>query len=67
MKDVFSIQDEISLAIVDNLKIKLLGEEKVGIVKRHTENLEAYNLYLKGSYYCQMMTADGFKKALEQF
>ena len=59
--DVFAIQDEISLAITDNLKVKLLGEEKAAIVKRHTENLEAYNLYLKGGYYCQMFTAEGYK------
>lgn len=67
MKDVFSIQDEISKAIVDNMKIKLLGEGKAGNMKHHTENLEAYNLYLKGRYYCEMMTVDGFDKALELF
>ncbi len=67
IEDIFAIQDEISLAIIDSLKIKLLGKEKEAIVKRHTENLEAYNLYLKGNYYCQMMTAEGFKKALEHF
>jgi len=63
LKDVFAIQDEISLAIVDNLKVKLLGEEKATIVKRHTENLEAYNLFLKGNYCWQMLTAEGFKQA----
>ena len=48
MDDVFAIQDEITLAIVDKLRIKLLGTEKEAILKRYTENLEAYNLYLKG-------------------
>ena len=67
MKDVFAIQDEISLAIADNLKVKLLGETKAMISKRHTENLEAYNLYLKGIYCYQMMTSEGFKKASEYF
>jgi TolB-like protein/Tfp pilus assembly protein PilF len=68
MKDVFAIQDEISLAIVDNLKVKLLGETKKAITARkHSENLEAYNLYLKGTYYYQMLTAEGFKKASEYF
>jgi tetratricopeptide (TPR) repeat protein len=67
MKDVFAIQDEISKAIVDNMKIKLLGEVKTGIVKHHTENLEAYNFYLKGRYYSEMMTDEGFMKAFEQF
>jgi adenylate cyclase len=67
IKDVFAIQDEISLAIADNLKVKLLGETKAMIAKRHSENLEAYNLYLRGIYCYQMMTAEGFKKASEYF
>jgi len=65
MKDIFEIQDEISLAIVEALKVKLLKTEKAAIVKRHTEDLEAYNLYLKGNYYWQMLTKEGFAKAIE--
>jgi len=65
MEDVFAIQDEISLAIVDKLKGRLLGEEKAALVKRYTENLEAYNLYLKGNYFSQMWTVEGFEKAIE--
>jgi TolB-like protein/Tfp pilus assembly protein PilF len=67
IEDVFAIQDEISLAIVDHLKVKLLGEEKAVIVTRHTENLEAYNLYLKGNHHCHAATASGFEKAIECF
>jgi TolB-like protein/Tfp pilus assembly protein PilF len=67
MEDVFAIQDEISLAIVDNLKVKLLKKEKSAIVKRHTEDLEAYNLYLKGKYYSETMTEEGFKIAFKYF
>jgi serine/threonine-protein kinase len=48
---IFAIQDEISLAIVDKLKVELLGEEETELAKRHTENLEAYNLYLQGNYF----------------
>jgi len=67
MEDVFAIQDEISLTIVDKLKGKLLGEEKAALVKRYTENLEAYNLYLEGNYFSQMWTNEGFEKAIECF
>jgi tetratricopeptide (TPR) repeat protein len=67
MADIFTIQDEISLAIVDKLKVQLLGEEKSKIVKRHTGDLEAYNLYLKGIYFLRMYTDDGFNKAIEYF
>jgi TolB-like protein/Tfp pilus assembly protein PilF len=67
LKDVFDIQDEISMAIVDHLKVKLLGEVKALMVEHPTENLEAYNLYLKGNYYCHLATAKGFEKAIEYF
>lgn len=46
LDDIFAIQDEISKAIVDALKIKLLPEEKKAIETRGTSSVEAYNLYL---------------------
>ena len=65
MEDIFAIQDEISLAIVDKMKLKLLKEEKAKLVRRHTENLDAYNFYLKGRYFWNKRTEDGLKKSLE--
>ncbi len=67
MKDVFEVQDEISISILNNLKIKLLGSTKSIISKRHTGNIEAYNLYLKGTYSWQALTPDGYRKAIEYF
>lgn len=46
LNDIFALQDEISHAIVDALKVKLLPEEKKAIERRGTENVDAYNLYL---------------------
>jgi adenylate cyclase len=46
LTDIFEIQDEISKAIVDALKVKLLPEEKKAIENRGTTNVDAYNLYL---------------------
>jgi adenylate cyclase len=46
LDDIFAIQDEISKAIVDALKVKLLPKEKSAIETRGTESAEAYNLYL---------------------
>jgi tetratricopeptide (TPR) repeat protein len=65
--DIFLLQDAISLAIVDKLKVKLLGEEKEKIVKRHTENLEAYNLYLQGRYFWSKRGEEGLKKSVDYF
>lgn len=46
LTDIFEIQDEISEAIVDALRVKLLPKEKSAIETRGTDNVEAYNLYL---------------------
>src|SRR4051812_24473690 len=51
LEDIFTIQDEISKAIVRALKVKLLPEEKKAIEKRGTNNAEAYNLYLLARQY----------------
>ena len=67
MEDVFAIQEEISLSIVDKLKVKLLKEEKVKLGKRYTDNPEAYNLYLKGRYFWDRRYEGGLQKAVECF
>jgi len=46
LNDIFTLQDEISEAIVSALKFKLLPNEKKAIEQRGTDNVEAYNLYL---------------------
>ena len=51
LTDIFAIQDEISKAIVDALKLKLLPAEKKAIENRGTTNAEAYNLYLRARQY----------------
>ncbi len=50
LKDIFSIQDEISLQIINKLKIELLGEVKDRVVKRYTDNTEAYDSYMRGMW-----------------
>ena len=63
MTDVFAIQDEISQAIAEKLRIRLSGDGP--IIKRHTENVEAYNLYLKARYHFLKLTPEGFEKCKE--
>jgi tetratricopeptide (TPR) repeat protein len=65
--DIFVLQDEISLAIVDKLKLKLLGGEKEKIVKRHTEDPEAYDLYLKGIYFWNKRSSESMNKGMSFF
>jgi len=67
MQDIFGIQDEISLAIVDRLKVRLLDKSKAELTKRHTEDLEAYQLYLKGRYFWNRRTRRALEKATGYF
>lgn len=67
LRDVFKIQEEISLSIVDKLRVKLLEEEKEKLVRRYTDNLEAYNLCLQGNYYTNQLSLSMIDKAIEYF
>ncbi|MBL8206357.1 MAG: protein kinase, partial [Blastocatellia bacterium] len=67
MKDIFDVQDEITLAVVDALKVKLLGAKKAAVMKRYTDNTEAYQLYLKGRFQFGKYTEAGWGKAIEYF
>jgi len=57
MTDVFAIQDEISQAIVEKLRVRLTGDRP--LVKRRTENLAAYDLCLKARYHIYKLTQEG--------
>jgi serine/threonine protein kinase/tetratricopeptide (TPR) repeat protein len=67
LEDIFAIQDEISLAIVDRLRVRLLGDERRTLVKRYTADKEAHNLYLKGLYFWNRRLEGGMKTAMEHF
>ncbi|MEO7674512.1 MAG: tetratricopeptide repeat protein [Pyrinomonadaceae bacterium] len=67
MQDIFDLQDEITLSVVDALKVKLLGGEREVVLKRYTHNAEAYEFFLKGRFYHYKYTAGGWKRAIEFF
>jgi TolB-like protein/Tfp pilus assembly protein PilF/DNA-binding XRE family transcriptional regulator len=66
MTDVFDIQDEITVAIVRQLKVEILAKERAAVVARKRESLESYNLYLKGRFYWAQRP-QGIAKAIEYF
>ncbi len=67
MEDVFAIQDEIGGAIVDTLKVEILGEKSGPLVKPTTGNLEAYNLYLQGRYFWNKRGKDNLLRSVGYF
>jgi TolB-like protein/Flp pilus assembly protein TadD len=65
--DILAVQAEISREISEKLKLRMSGQQKHLLTKRYTENTEAYQAYLKGRYYWNKRTEEGFKKAIEYF
>lgn len=67
LKDIFDVQDEIAVAVVDALKIKLLGKDKDALLKRHTQSAEAHEFYLRGLSHFNKWTPGDFDRAIENF
>ncbi len=67
MEDVFAIQDDVARAIVETLKAKLGSEAGTPIVKPGTDDMEAYNLYLRGRYHWNRRTGSELERGIELF
>jgi len=65
--EIFKMQDEISNEISGKLRLQLTRSEKKRLSKRHTEDAEAYGLYLKGRHHWNRWTEEGFYKAIDYF
>jgi len=65
--NLLSTQDDIATDICQRLRFQLSGEEKKLITKRYTDNVEAYQLYLKGRYFWNKRTKDGIEKGISYF
>ena len=67
MDDIFAVQDDIARTVVEKLKVKLLGTADTPLVRKPTDNLEAYNLVLQGRYYSVRATGPALEKSLACF
>jgi TolB-like protein/Tfp pilus assembly protein PilF len=67
LSDILGIQEQISKAIADHLRIELSGADQRQLAKRDTENSEAYQLYLRGRYFWNKRTNEGVKQGLAYF
>jgi eukaryotic-like serine/threonine-protein kinase len=65
--DIFVVQDEISNEISGKLRLQLTRAEKKRLAKHHTENAEAYRLYLQGRHHWNRWTEEGFYRAIDYF
>ena len=65
--DVLSLQNRVSSAIVDEIRINLSPEDKVRLAKNPSVSPAAHEDYLKGRYYWNRRSGEGFTKAIEYF
>src|SRR6476620_1796705 len=67
MKDVFEVQDEIAQKIAAALRITLSPQEQKALSAKPTENLQAYDLYLRGRNYARRVGRQDLQVALQMF
>jgi serine/threonine protein kinase/Tfp pilus assembly protein PilF len=67
MKDVFEIQDEMARKIAEALRVTLSPQELEALAVKPTENLQAYDLYLRGKKYARRQTRQDIEFALQMF
>lgn len=67
MKDVFELQDEIAQKIAAALRIQLSPQEQEALAAKPTDNLQAYDLYLRGRSYARRLTRQDLEFALQMF
>jgi len=65
LTEVFSVQDEISREVSQRLRLKMTGEAESRLKKRYTENIEAYQLYVRARRWCEKRSAEGFRRGTE--
>src|SRR5712692_6807186 len=63
LKDIFALQDEIVQKIVTTLKLQITLEQRGWVARKHTDNLEAYDYYLRGLEYASSYSKEGIAQA----
>jgi tetratricopeptide (TPR) repeat protein len=67
LANLISLQTEIARDVLDKLRVRLSGADEQRLVKNYTENVEAYQLYLRGRYHWNKRTAKDLQKSIEYF
>ena len=65
--DIFALQEEIAREMTAALRVRLTGEAQKRLSKTYTGSPEAYDDYLKGRYWWNKQTEEGFRKGIEYF
>ena len=65
--DILDLQNEVARAIAAEVQAKLTAQEQIRLARSRSVNADAYDAYLKGRYYYNQFTIDGFSKSIEHF
>jgi DNA-binding winged helix-turn-helix (wHTH) protein/TolB-like protein/Tfp pilus assembly protein PilF len=67
LTDIFTVQDAISQRLAEALALRLTEEQKSLLTRRETRDTEAYQLYLRGRFFWNKRTRDGFERGIAYF
>ena len=65
--DILDLENEVARAIAGEVQAKVTTQEQIRLARSRSVNAEAYDAYLKGRYYYNRFTVDGFSKSIEYF
>lgn len=65
LAEIFSVQDEIAREVSQKLRLKLTGDQSARLGRHYTDNIEAYQLYVRGRHSIEQRSMEGFKKGSE--
>lgn len=65
--DIFAVQEEIARELTGKLRLKITGAERKQMVRQLTDNIDAFHLYLKGSYFWSKRTPEDIRKGMQYF
>ena len=65
LTELFAIHDEISREVSRKLRLKMTGEDESRLTRRYTDNIEAYQLCVRGRRWIEKGSVEGFKRAME--
>jgi adenylate cyclase len=67
LEDIFALQDEVTQKIVTALAVKLTADEQERLVRKYTDNMQAYDFYLQGAEYQNRFTKEANAQARQMF
>lgn len=65
LAEIFAVQDEIAREVSQKLRLKLTGDQSARLGRHYTDNIEAYQLYVRGRHSIEQRSMEGFKKGSE--